>query len=59
MEGIVDQDQLDRIARLLNRISDRGERNEVTREIAEVLADSDPNFGKGRFYELAGVELGQ
>lgn len=56
MEGMMDQDQLDRLARLLSRISDRSERAEVTREIVAVLAGDDPNFGKGRFFELAGVD---
>ena len=49
------QEQADRIAKLLNRISDRSEREEVTREICKVLSDADPSFGIARFSELAGV----
>jgi hypothetical protein len=51
----MNQDQLDRIARLLYRISDAQERDEVTREIAQVLADAVPSFDTHRFYELANV----
>jgi hypothetical protein len=51
----MNQDQLDRIARLLYRISDAQERDEVTREVAQVLADAVPNFDTNRFYELANV----
>ena len=51
----MNQDQLDRIARLLYRISDAQERDEVTREIAQVLADAVPSFDTNRFYELANV----
>jgi hypothetical protein len=48
-------DQLERIARILYRISDAQERDEVTREIAQVLADVVPNFDTHRFYEQANV----
>lgn len=52
----MNQDQVDRIARMLQRISDRVEREEITREIAAVLAECEPSFGEARFYELASVE---
>jgi hypothetical protein len=52
----MNQEQLDRIARMLARISDHSERTEITREIAVVLGQNDPSFGAGRFYELAQVE---
>jgi len=51
----MDQNQIDRIARLLYRISDSQERDEVTREIAKVLASGQPGFDTKRFYELANV----
>ena len=51
----MDQSQIDRIARILYRISDSNERDEVTREIAQVLAGADPGFDTQRFYELANV----
>lgn len=51
----MDQSQLDRIARILYRISDSQERDEVTREIAQVLASAEPGFDTHRFYELANV----
>jgi hypothetical protein len=54
-EAPMDQDQFDRIARLLYRISDSQERDEVTREIAKVLASSESSFDTKRFYELANV----
>jgi hypothetical protein len=50
----MDQDQFDRIARILYRISDSNERDEVTREIAQILA-SESGFDQHRFYELANV----
>jgi hypothetical protein len=50
------QEHLDRIAKLLYRISDRSERDEVTREIAKVLQEEDRNFDEKRFYNLANVE---
>ena len=51
----MDQSQYDRIARILYRISDSNERDEVTREIAQILADAEPGFDTGRFYKLANV----
>jgi len=51
----MDQNQIDRIARMLYRISDSQERDEVTREIARVLASSESGFDTNRFYELANV----
>lgn len=51
----MDQSQFDRIARILYRISDSQERDEVTREIAQVLAGSESGFDTKRFYELANV----
>jgi hypothetical protein len=50
------QDHLDRIAKLLYRISDRDERDEVTREVAKVLQEEDSSFDEKRFYHLANVE---
>ena len=50
------QDHLDRIAKLLYRISDRDERDEVTREVARVLQEEDSSFDEKRFYHLANVE---
>ena len=52
----MNQDQLDRIARLLNRISDRSERDEIAREVGRVLSEAEPNFDSARFYDLAGIE---
>ena len=51
----MDQSQYDRIARMLYRISDSNERDEVTREIGQVLAEADPAFNTQRFYEQANV----
>ena len=51
----MDQSQFDRIARLLYRISDSQERDEVTREIAQVLASAESGFDMKRFYQLANV----
>jgi hypothetical protein len=51
----MDQGQIERIAKILYRISDSQERDEVTREIAQVLASSEPGFDMHRFYELANV----
>lgn len=51
----MDESQYDRIARLLYRISDSNERDEVTREIAQVFASADSGFDTKRFYELANV----
>jgi hypothetical protein len=54
-EGQMDQSQYDRVARMLYRISDSQERDEVTREIAQVFASADSGFDTQRFYELANV----
>jgi hypothetical protein len=40
---------------MLYRISDSQERDEVTREIAKVLADAEPSFDTKRFYQQANV----
>ena len=50
------QEHFDRIAKLLYRISDRSERDEVTREVAKVFQQSDIPFDEKRFYHLANVE---
>jgi hypothetical protein len=51
----MNQDQIDRIARMLYRISDSQERDEVTRGVANVLAETQPGFDRKRFYESANV----
>lgn len=51
----MDQDDFDRIARILYRISDSQERDEVTREIGQVLSKAQPQFDTQRFYQLANV----
>lgn len=51
----MDQSQIDHIARILYRISDSQERDEVTREIAQVLASEESGFDTTRFYKLANV----
>ena len=51
----MDQDQLDHIAKILRRISDPQERDEVTREIGQIIAQSQPNFDTQRFYHNADV----
>ena len=51
----MDQSQIGHIARILYRISDNDERDEVTREIALVLEKAEPYFNQHRFYELANV----
>jgi hypothetical protein len=51
----MDQNQYDRIARILYRISDSNERDEVTREIAQVLTKAEPGFDTHRFYKLANI----
>jgi hypothetical protein len=53
---VMTEEHLDRIAKLLYRISDRSERDEVTREIAKVLHEEDPSFDERRFYHHANVE---
>lgn len=50
------EEQLDRIARLLYRISDSNERDEVTREIGKVLAEAAPAYNEDRFYRLSNVK---
>jgi hypothetical protein len=55
VEVSMNQDQIDRIARMLYRISDSQERDEVTREVANVLADAVSGFDRKRFYEMANV----
>jgi hypothetical protein len=51
----VDQAQYDRIARILYRISDSNERDEVVREVGQVLAEADSGFDTNRFYREANV----
>jgi hypothetical protein len=51
----MDQAQYDRIAKILYRISDSNERDEVVREIGQVLAAADPGFDTHRFYQEANV----
>lgn len=51
----MNQDQADQIARILYRISDNMERDEVTREIAGVLKDTVQGFNQQQFYKLANV----
>lgn len=51
----MNQEQTDRIARILYRISDNQERDEVTREVAQTLQDAVPGFDTQRFYQLANV----
>ncbi|HEV3311464.1 MAG TPA: hypothetical protein VG815_13210 [Chloroflexota bacterium] len=50
------EEQLDRIARLLYRISDSNERDEVAREIGKVLAEAVPAYDEDRFYRLSNVK---
>ena len=52
----MNSEQIDRIASLLHRISDRGERDEVTREIAKVLEAAGISIDHKRFFHLASVE---
>ncbi len=54
-EAHMDQAQYDRIAKLLYRISDSNERDEIVREIGKVLAASDAAFDVERFYREANV----
>lgn len=51
----MDQSQIDHIAKILYRISDNMERDEVTREIAQILKQAEPNFNQEQFYKLANV----
>jgi hypothetical protein len=51
----VDEKQIERIAKMLYRISDSQERDEVTRGIAEVLAAAVSGFDRKRFYQQANV----
>ena len=51
----MNQDQIERIARILYRISDSMERDEVTREIAQVIQSAQSEFDTKRFYDLANV----
>jgi hypothetical protein len=51
----MNQDQADQSARILYRISDNMERDEVTREIAGVLKDAVQGFNEQQFYEKANV----
>ena len=50
----MDENQIERIAKMLYRISDSQERDEVTRGIAEVLA-AVSGFDRKRFYQQANV----
>jgi hypothetical protein len=51
----MDQAQYDRIAKILYRISDSNERDEVVREVGKVLAAADSSFDLSRFYQEANV----
>ncbi|HZS93561.1 MAG TPA: hypothetical protein VFA78_02095 [Chloroflexota bacterium] len=51
----MDQDQIDHIAKILRRISDPQERDEVTREIGQIIGQSQPSFDTQRFYQNADV----
>lgn len=51
----MDQSQYDRIARILYRISDNNERDEVVREVADVLAQADSSFDRNQFYKESNV----
>lgn len=51
----MDQSQYDRIAKVLYRISDNNERDEVVREVADVLAQADSGFDRNRFYQESNV----
>jgi hypothetical protein len=48
--------EVNRIAALLHRISDRAEREEIVREVAKVLAEAGVGFDRAQFYHLASVE---
>jgi hypothetical protein len=52
----MNEEQVHRIAALLHRVSDRAERDEVTREIAKVLVEAGINFDRKRFFHTASVE---
>jgi hypothetical protein len=54
-EAVMDQELIDRIARILYRISDSQERDEVTREIAQIFAEAQSDFDTQRFYQRANV----
>ena len=49
----MNQAEYDRIARVLYRISDSNERDEVVREVGKVLAEADAQFDTERFYREA------
>lgn len=51
----MNQAEYDRIARVLYRISDSNERDEVVREVGKVLAEDDAQFDTKRFYREANV----
>jgi hypothetical protein len=51
----MNQAQYDRIAKILYRISDSNERDEVVREVGQVLAEADSTFDTSRFYREANV----
>jgi hypothetical protein len=51
----MNQAQYDRIAKMLYRISDSNERDEVVREVGKVLAEADSQFDTKRFYREANV----
>ena len=52
----MNQAQYDRIAKMLYRISDSNERDEVVREVGKVLAEADSQFDTKRFYREANVD---
>jgi hypothetical protein len=51
----MDEKQIERIAKMLYRISDSQERDEVTRGIADVLEAAVSGFDRKGFYRQANV----
>jgi hypothetical protein len=51
----MNQDQTDHIARILYRISDNMERDEVARQIADILGQAVQGFDRERFFKEANV----
>jgi hypothetical protein len=52
----MNEEQVHRIAAMLHRVSDRAERDEVTREIAKVLEEARISFDRKKFFHTASVE---
>lgn len=51
----MNQEQIERIAKMPYRIIDSNERDEVTREIGKVLEQAEAEFDRERFYRQANV----